>query len=500
MRRLKPALALEQEQQEQQLRSEQEAQEEGERVQAAGMSLEEELTLNAEAAMALEEVQCDLDESDRVLAVSDALEDLAIVAAHIQKANPVERALLETAGQMAVAGTPVSAQSVVPVLEAFDAREMASRLKRKAKEIWERIVKFLRQVWEKLERFFYNTLHTVPAQLRRIAELRQLVKDTPHTHQQTQEFLPLSGGAVALAIDGKTVADAHELSVGLAGLMEAAHFVYHQHLDCVVRRGHALARSIETFNFAQAGESVESVQKALNSYPLPDPPGAGAANTLRHPDFSTTRGTSLLGNIALSTKQFDPSGKEYGVLQELELYRESAVLLERTADNSETPREFKIKTIFSPQALHLLDQCETLLRVFDKFKRGGKMAEVTSARKLLEQASDRLAKEVYRTSEQAGVEGGLSDAEVAQFRAMLNFNVAMARWVKEPAADFLRSATSTVSATLMVIRKSLLTVEPETEADRRRAEKEAKKGIDIEGIVKNAADEVGAQVVSSKTH
>ena len=143
------------------------------------LSLEEEQIMMSDAADLASEIGQELNECDRIIEVSDALEDLAVIADEIEQASPVEIALIEKAGDMAVAGTDIEAEEVVPSLESFRGKRIATEgLRDTAALIWKNIQEFLKAVWEKIEKFFYNIIGTIPTIRRRLEALAKKIEAT----------------------------------------------------------------------------------------------------------------------------------------------------------------------------------------------------------------------------------------------------------------------------------------------------------------------------------
>ena len=188
------------------------------------LSLEEEQVLMDEAATDAAEVDKDLGESERVIEVSDALEDLAVIADGIEEATPAEAALIETAGDMAVAGTDVQPEEVVPAMESYIGRRIATEgIRETARAIWESIQRWVKSIWEKIEKFFYKLFGVIPGMRKRIAALEKRV-DEAVGKKVEEKKVTISSGVASLCIDYKPVKNEGEFLKGVTSLQKVLDF------------------------------------------------------------------------------------------------------------------------------------------------------------------------------------------------------------------------------------------------------------------------------------
>ncbi len=74
---------------------------------------------------ALNEIADELGDNDRVLEVVDGLEDVQAIVENTPDGETVDIPMLQTAANMAVAGTDADAQDIIPALEAFKDKQLA---------------------------------------------------------------------------------------------------------------------------------------------------------------------------------------------------------------------------------------------------------------------------------------------------------------------------------------------------------------------------------------
>jgi exonuclease VII small subunit len=100
----------------------------------------------------------------------------------------------------------------------------------------------------------------------------------------------------------------------------------------------------------------------------------------------------------------------------------------------------------------LVDDSLDLLDVLEKFQRGKRANEMKTLRGKLETASDRLAKDMDKMS---GSDEAREKAAVPYYRAMVNFNGAFARWMKDPAMPMVSHSLASIRGVMNVCQKSL---------------------------------------------
>jgi hypothetical protein len=126
-------------------------------VEEEEVSLESLVTVLGMAMEQIAEIGANLKEAERAIQTSDALDDLAHVAKSIETATPAQAAMIETIGDMAVAGTDVEPDAIVPSLEHYIGRSIALEaegIKERAKKIWDAIVGFVARVWQHIKNFW----------------------------------------------------------------------------------------------------------------------------------------------------------------------------------------------------------------------------------------------------------------------------------------------------------------------------------------------------------
>ncbi len=459
MRKFIQNVALEEEQQAAADAAAAEAAEAAEREELESISLEEEALNVAEAMGDAAEASQELAEADRVIEVSDALEDLAVVAGEIQEATPVETQLIETVGTMAVAGTDIAPEEVVPALEGVqDLKPHLEKIKATAKRIWEQILKFLESIWTKIEAFFYKQFGTIP-RLRKTLEGLAKKADEAAKGEAGAATISVAGTVNALSVAGKQVQGEADIAANLGVMQEAANYVYGGYADAVSKRGEVIAKTIAEFKPEDAEKAALELKKAMRANGFGTIPGAGPGSTARYPGFDARMGKPLPGGYSLVSKYYIDNREDVSVLAGLDRSRREGVDLVKTDAAAAAPQQAKveIKTVSPAAAKGLIKDALDLIKSVEDFQRGPKFKAIRKARKDIESASAKATKAIEQAKPGSdGPEQNLGTS-VTFYRAMLNFNASFARWAKDPQVGFTSAALAAARATAIVVDKSLNT-------------------------------------------
>ncbi|MNU19711.1 hypothetical protein D3C71_79440 [compost metagenome] len=468
MRKFIQNVALEEEQQAEAEAAQAAEAEAAERAEQENISLEEEALVIADAATDAAESATELAETERIIEVSDALEDMAVIAGEIKEATPVETQLIETVGTMAVAGTDIAPEEVVPALEGVqDLKPHLEKVKATAKRIWEQILTYLKGIWEKIEAFFYKQFGTIPRLQAQLVKLQNLALDAAKGESSTPA-ISVTGTIHALSVSGKQVSGEADIAANLATMHEAAKYVYGGYSDALVKRGEVIAKAIAEFTPEKADEVSLELKKSLRQNGFGSIPGAGAGSNARYPGFDSRMGKPLPGGYSLVNKHYIENKGDASLLSGLDRARREGVDLVKT-DNAAGPAaagKVEMKTITTAGATNLVKDALELLKTIEDFKRGAKPKAIQKARKDIESASSKATAAIDKAK--PGADGPVQNlgTAVTQYRALLNFNASFARWSRDPQVQFTAAALATARAVAIVVTKSLATykVAPEAKA------------------------------------
>lgn len=418
----------------------------------AVLSLEEEQILTAEAASDEAEIATDLAEAERVIEVSDALEDLAVVADEIGEATPAETALVEIAGDMAVAGSDVEAEEIIPSMESYRGKRIATEgIRQTAQTIWANIMQFLKKVYKKIEGFFYKMFGTIPNLRKRIEDLEKAVDAASGKKLEEKKF-SVSTGVAALSVDYKPVKTETELAAALKALSDASDDVYKKLMAGVAKVGEDISDVISDFDPEKAPEDQAQKLLAVVQGHAKDFKPSGNSTAPVISGYKVEAGAQLLGNVRLVKKVYESS--ESGTLGSLDRARRSGTELVAAREKDGTiPADFEFQTLSLAAASNILKEAANLLDNVEEYKRGKAGKEIEKAKTKLETASSKASKafEKTKSSESDAVER----AALPYYKSFLNFNAAYVRWVQQPAVPFTSHVLTTVRAALMIVQKSV---------------------------------------------
>lgn len=414
------------------------------------LSLEEEAIEAAEQATEAGEIAQDLSEADRVIEISDALEDLAAVAGSIEEATPAETQLVEIAGQMAVAGTDVSPEEIVPAMEAFVLKKIdTAAMYNTAKQIWERILNYVKQIWEKIANFVKRVVGAIPRLRRNIEELEEKIDAVES--QKAEGKIELYAGLTALSVNGSPVANHGDLSKALKDLHAASKFVFGNVVDNTIERGKAVESSIKAFDPAKSAESVTALRAAFRSVKVPNAPGAAGADAKRFPGFETRVGTPLLGNVSIAFKAYTDKG-DSGDLGALERYRNSGFALVPSADKLPDGKPAQFEPLTPAAMKATLKSVLELLDTLEEFESSGKNKAIQTQKKAIEAASSEAAKAMAKYAPE---NEGDKQAATTNFRAALNMNTGFTKWAAGLTVPFMTNALKSARASVVLVQRSL---------------------------------------------
>lgn len=414
------------------------------------ISLEEEQLLLDESAADAAGTESDLKEAERIIEVSDALEDLAVIADGIEEATPAEVALLETAGDMAVAGTDVEPEEVVPAMEQYQGRRIATEgIRETAQTIWRSIQEFLKNIWKKIESFFYKIFGTIPALRKRLKELQKRVEAKSGTGIEEKK-VTLSSGLTALSVDYKVVKTGAELKSAAHAMETAVAAAFGEQQGKLAKLGEKIADGISDFDPEAAEASAKKISAAVREAGSITIPSSKKISGNRWPGFEVVQGAPLPGNVSLVCKNYS-GGEEQGVIQSLDRMRRGGVSLEPTNEKSkDTPSTVEFSTMSISEMEDAIKTSEKILDHLEDFNRGKRSTDIKSAKTKIEAASKKATSAVEKAAND-------EDAKkcVPYYRAVLNFNAAYARWAQSPTMGLSQAALTHVRAVMATITKCL---------------------------------------------
>lgn len=418
-------------------------------------SPEEEQQLLTEATQDSAQVDADLGEIARMNDMSEAVEDLAVIADGIEEPTATETQLLDSVGQMAVTGTDVAPEEVVPSMEQYVGRRISTEgLRETARNIWNQIQRVLKKVWETIESFFYKVFGTIPGLRRSLKKLKDDI-DGNSSRALDSKKISISVGVQALSVNYSTPKSEGDLKGAMKDMTEQVEVIYGKHADAIEGMGEAIAEGLSDFDAETPQKSLGSFVGKLSKYTDKiDLPGMSGASG-RWPGFDAKMTKPLPGNISIVSrvpKDIDARSSDVNI-QKLEALRKVTVEVVQTSEKAkDVPNSFEMPPLSNNAMLNLLDDAEKLLDTLEKYQRGKRYADMKKVRTKLEAASKKATTSIEKLD--SSEDKATKDA-VPFYRAMVNFNTAYAKWAKDPAMPMVTHTLSFVRGIMTVCQKSL---------------------------------------------
>ena len=229
------------------------------------IALEDEEVAVSEAQELAAEIPADLADAERSVDVAEGLQSVAEVADNIESPTATDIALIQTAGDLAVAGSDVPAEEVIPVageaLESAIGRRIATEsIRETAVAIYRRLEAFVKRIWEKIEAFWHRHFGTLPRLKRKIEEMKKRVEATSGKKLEGDaKKFEISSGLKALSVDYKAVKSGAELKSALDYLYTVAKEVYVSGAKGAAETGKEIAKLISEIEDSNIGEKAQKV-------------------------------------------------------------------------------------------------------------------------------------------------------------------------------------------------------------------------------------------------
>lgn len=402
------------------------------------LSLEEEALVLDQAHRDMTSCTSGLQEVNKQLELSDALEDLAAVAQNIREASPTELQLIATAGQAGVAGTDNEPELMLPAMEGFQEGKAIAfeSLAEKAKTLWKNILAFIARLWEKFMAFF--RIHVV------VRELKSKIKQMQTALLDERKYrirVPTEAGRAEslsqlgdwFSFEGEQLKSEQDTINALHSTAKVAGFIYDTYANEIEATGQRLETVLGSVTPQNVDDVLQNVVKQLGRLNFGGLPMAVSEGNDNGYEVATCQ--SFLGNGMLIGKTFKIQ-PNMPAAQALDAIRHSGITLEKGDADRLTHKGYtqgnQANFYLSDRAMlqQALKGAETLLAVIENFhsQHAPKLKSVSDR---LKAASDKAVAAFSGT-----VQGeGAAQAE-HELKAALNLNAMFARWAQVPTLPF----------------------------------------------------------------
>lgn len=429
----------------------------GEPLGDESISMEEEAIMLDESSTCAAEADQDLREAERIVEVANALEDLAVKAGSVDELSDSEAALLESAGDMAVAGTDTAPDEIVPSMESFRqdgkifGKVVMENFREKADRVWQNIKRILKEIWEKIGNFFYKIFGTIP---RKRKALKSLLEKVEASHSLARDQAKFTvGGARFMYVGATALKTAGAYEGALKEFEKTASWVYGDHVSHIKATSDEIAKHLESFDVEKPTEATAAVAKALIGNRVKALPGLASSNGgSRWSNFEVSKGHDLLGGQALFhlTPKKTEGASDLAVL---DYARQAMVQLAPSSDKAAPGgQSIEFQTMTQAEMIDSIKLLEKLLDHMEGYQRGKAKGEIEAAKKKIAAASEKAEK---AGESKRGSENDADRVAIPHFRALVNFNVALARWVESPTIQFTKLAFGVINQTEVLVSRSL---------------------------------------------
>lgn len=419
------------------------------------LSMEEAEIMLDEARNCAASAESDLGETERILEISESLEDLALIADGVDEASATELRLIETAGDMAVAGTDVSPEAVVPSMESYQGKKIATEgFKETAKTLWLSIQKFLKQIWGHIQKFFRNIVESIPTQRHAIRNLKTKLEALPHNTIPFTNAITMKAGGKILVLHGKQIDTVAKLEDAINPVLEAANSVFKDYTTDTINKGKAIAEAMQGTDLPRLEKALSELVQTIATKPSWTPPGATRSNDEKN-ILVVFKGTTLLGDRALSMN-FPALNRDYSAREILDHFRNYRVEFISTTkdDESHTPEaSFNVPKV--AELLTLLKQLERVLDAVETNRNDSAMHDLLNVQKDIEQKSIALQKLTDEKASENYNDPVPHHRVLGHYRTMVNFNLAYARWIESPSVAFTTYLFTIVKSAINIVNLSL---------------------------------------------
>ena len=423
---------------------------------ALAWAMEEAATELGEAGETSAEIAQDLDESERNIQIADSLSDVAFVADTIEKATPAEAALMETAGDLAVAGTDVEPEQVVPSMESYIGTTIATEsIKETVTKILQGVLQFVERVWEKI-RSYWRVHGSLPLWRKRIEALRKRVQAAGDEVIREDVTAPLSLAGLVVDEQPGSEASVRMIDTNISRMVKTVHGIFSNYANGVVERGHDIVKALTEFDPNQPEKAVNDLKNRL----------AG----MHAEGMENGKSLTLPGNFQLTLDVYK-SHPDEDAEAALERLRNSGVKLVKGRIHpvhQMSKAQIRLNRMsaeeFKRLAISVLGNGDELLKSLEYFyEKPYQQMEALS--KQIRSASAHATNAIGKAGEAAMAEGKTESS----YRSLLNFNKAFAQWTYHPFVPLYSYSIRTLRAMLELVEAYLTPLgkkaeEPEAQA------------------------------------
>lgn len=214
------------------------------------------------AQEAFNDITLEAREIERLQEVAVGLDNLNKVCGFIKNASPVELGLVETATTLALAGTDIKCEQILPSLESYKGTDFSTEAIGKfAINIWKAINKMVKRQWTNVIRFYNSIFRSIP-KLRKSAEDLKLRADAVKEKNLTGDKVEMGNASQTLSRDYDAIKSLSELKDAFDVYGQFSTTLLSEYTGLLVQRGEIIRTKLDDSTISTA-DSIVDIAKLM---------------------------------------------------------------------------------------------------------------------------------------------------------------------------------------------------------------------------------------------
>lgn len=208
-----------------------------------------------------QEALCDLTieyrEAERLHELAIQVDVLGQVCGCVKEGSKVELALIESATEIALIGTGIKSDDVIPNLEGYEGQTVGleNRLKEFAMRIWRAITRMARKIWGYVMRFYYSIFRSIP-KLRKSAEDLKEKCDKVTDKTQSNDKIEMKSATETLSVDWESITSMTDIKERIEFYSQFSGAFLGEYTNAIVKKGEQLKTRLDDQTIKNADSIV----------------------------------------------------------------------------------------------------------------------------------------------------------------------------------------------------------------------------------------------------
>jgi len=404
------------------------------------------------------EVETISGELSRATDIALGLENLEFVTRNVSGSKNTDLAFIDTAVGLAVAGSDVSTEELLPSLESNDDGTISTEaIKNIAKSVWDAIKNAVLKMWRKIAEFWKWLTDSVPGVRKAAVKLRDRAEASVGKSTDKSK-VELGREIFTLSVDENAPSSGSDIASGLGKLLEVTNAVYNEYAKGVVEAGVEQAGIIDKFRVdtkanaeldiqaliaaSEMGTAISAVSRVVKD--------AVGADT-RFVDTKDMKKVDLLGNESLFlTSRHITAGRT--VLEQAAASRKIRLELKNTKQKPGKAKESGSISIITPE--EVIGMADSIIELCDGIIEYNKSSNFKKA----EDAGDKMKKAtdgLESTYKSASKDEDFDNEIKPYYNSALSFNTAFVRLNGSTQLSLTKHVVAVSRAAMTACSKSL---------------------------------------------